>query len=244
MFDSFFFNSNSAPICKIGDKNIAMILKNGTSSLKKLAGDNGYEITSVRADFDMGRTEDYFIDVYIRNPVDRYFSALDTVNRMYKLPVDTPTMDQVEVDQQRNGFFIDTHFYPQYWYMIAAYIQSSNSDNLYFRFHDFADIGQILSTVKENANPDKDLKSASNRQIIKRRYIYDLAIFHQLTGKTLNYPELLEFYSHTVRGHPRLAEYILKTSPKHHDADTQKKVDHYNQALDKISQLAKNIKRY
>lgn len=245
MFDVFLFNGYSSSICKIGDKNVAMILKNGTKSLEKFCRINGHTITSVKVDPDLDvENKDYIIDVYFRDPVDRYFSALNTVKDIYKLPNTVRTLDEVSKAENGNGFWFDNHFFPQYWFMISAYIESWNSDRVFFRFHDFNNIGEILGKVKENVGINKDLKSAANRHIVKQRYVYDAAIYHQLLGETLNYPELLDFFSKVTDGFPRVADYVAKTSPVNHAGDTQKKVDYYNQALDQLAEIAKKSKKY
>lgn len=246
MIDIFFINqSYGSKIYKINNQNILRILKNGTTSLEQYCRTNSCEITTVRDDFNPD--QDYYVDVYFRNPIERYFSAKETVKNMYKFSNSSlpPMLDEDEdvEDLTPRGFFLDSHFYPQYWSLLWAYVESYCSNRVFFRLHPFEDIDKVLNGLNLNKNNIQDHGGAINRKILKEKYIYDLEIYNHLLGKTLNYEELWDFLSFSEKTHPRIGNFIRLTNPRHHNLKTEEKINLYKNALDDITKIANKAKK-
>ena len=255
MIDPFLFRMPAAEIYKVNGKNILKIYKNGSSTLRDLcdASPKTCIHRDLELDFEEFDTKDlnkkYFLDVYLRNPVDRYFSAISTVKEIYGKEI--KTLDTNPLTTTNNGFFFDVHFYPQYWFIQQAYVDFGSNDKLYFRFHDLADLDKITGSKRSNVTPEsKKIKhSAGTRFIVKSSYVFDYILYQLCIGRTINYTELIKVYGEGLdsRYAGKLKHYIEKTSPENHDkmlASADDKIDHYNRALDQIVEIAKKSKKY
>lgn len=231
----FFSGGTNAEVAKINNKNVLIILKNGQTSIKKYCNENNHKLVALRDDFHAN--EPYIVDVYFRDPVRRYLSALTTVKELNR-----EIYDHVPMPHTRDYFsiekamFVDPHTYPQYWWLIHAYVMSFSSDNLYFKFNDFTKIGELVGDTHENqtrfknqfgrrVKTNKPVYQSLNKtemDAVDRRYYFDIKIYENLIGKTLNYNELMSCFAEWIdiepqssrKGWPRWAEFIKKHHPK------------------------------
>lgn len=256
--DPYFFPYISSNIARIGNANVSLMLKNASTSIKKLCDKHGYGYgLGCVSDF-FPRDDDFVVDVYFRNPVDRYFSALQTVLSIHSFKEqDVPLLHTV-IDKwdhhHPQSILMDPHFQPQYWYLNSLYVRSRCSNRLYFRFHDFVDISAVLGDINLNqSGADKTQYSAAHRTTIKHRYFYDCAIYNHFVGKTVNYEELTDQLSEILLGNqnsliipdkPLYAHYISKSNPKNSREKVQEKFDQYNQALEQIENICRKTKKY
>lgn len=258
MIDSFLFRMPAAEIYKVNGKNILKIYKNGSSTLRDLCSSSPdtCKHRDLELDFDEFDNKSidgkYFLDVYLRDPVDRYFSAVGTVKEIYGNNIHTLDMNPMtSVKTVNNGFFFDIHFFPQYWFIQQAYVDFGSNDKLYFRFHDLNELNKITGNKRSNVTPEsKKVKhSASSRFIVRSSYVFDYILYQLCIGKTMNYTDLIKVYGEGLdsRFAGKLKHYIEKTNPENHDkmlASTDDKIDHYNRALDQIAEIAKKSKKY
>ena len=255
MIDSFLFRMPAAEIYKLNGKNILKIYKNGSSTLRDLCKSSPESCNHTELELDFEKFDNksidgkYFLDVYLRNPVDRYFSAVGTAKEIYGK--DIHTLDMNPMATINNGFFFDIHFFPQYWFIQQAYVDFGSNDKLYFRFHDLADLSKVTGSKKSNVTPDaKKIKhSAGTRFTVKSCYVFDYILYQLCIGRTMNYTDLIKVYSEGLdsRYAGKLRHYIEKTSPENHDkllASSDDKTKHYNRVLEEIAQLAKKSKKY
>lgn len=231
----FFAGGTNAEIAKIGDKNILVMLKNGQTSIKKYCDENNHKLVALRDDFQEGKP--YVVDVYFRDPIRRYFSALTTVKETnHEIYDRMPLPHSYEYTSDEKKMFLDPHTYPQYWYLVHSYVMTWCSDNLYFRFNDFIKIGEVVGDIHENQTKNKNQfgrRVKTNKPVyqslnktemdaIDRRYYFDINIYKNLIGQTLNYNELMDHFSNWInsepqesrKGWPRWAKFISKHNPK------------------------------
>ena len=109
----------SSSICTIGNRHISVILKNGSSTLLRYAKENNITVGSIKDLYESANDKKVVIDVIIRNPIERYFSALSTVTKIYNLDKTVPTPEKVERHKDNSGTFLDIHYYPQYTFLTS-----------------------------------------------------------------------------------------------------------------------------
>ena len=226
--DPFFLpHSYSANVYLIKNRYVSVILKNGSSSLHQYASENNIQITDVKEIFseELNLNKKIVIDVVIKDPIDRYYSALHTVNDMYNLPDSVPTLERVKRHSSDTGIFLDNHFYPQYLFAIAAFVQSWCSTNLYFKFIDISELNNFVGDIRNNFRLNKQpYNDATEKHTIRQKYFFDMKIYNHLIGKTINFVELLDFFSQSIDEHftnenlhmPRWAHYLKQVNPENH----------------------------
>ena len=185
--DPWFFDRVDNNIVNIDGKFYSMILKNGTTSIEAKHGDRGVALRDVwlsRYDHASRIDKPFVVNVILRDPVSRYFSALDTVKKItehYNTGLGK-TMDLQErlTSSGNAGWYLDPHMFPQYWWLVNAYISTNCSPDLHFHFIPISDLDEILgNTKRKNISKQSYLKtsSASQRSIIKQRYNIENVLF-------------------------------------------------------------------
>lgn len=241
---------NSANVYLIKNRYISVILKNGSSSLHRYASENNIQMTDVKQLFseELNLNKKVVINVIIRNPIDRYYSALSTVKDIYNLPDSIPTLEQVERHSNNSGIFLDNHFYPQYLFAVSAFVQSWCNTNLYFKFVDISKLSSFVGNIHKNIRLDKSqiYNDVTEKHILRQKYYFDLRIYNHLIDKTVNFVELLDFFYHCMDNDynnknlhmPRWAHYLKQTNPENH-------VDNYHSEIAKYTSVFDNfIKEY
>ena len=237
----FFAGGPPGEIAKINGKNVAIILKNGQTSIRKFCEKNNHNIRLIRNDFadwqESNKDEPYVVDVYIRDPVRRYLSALTTIKNLHDDVYGNITLPHTyPFFGEEKHMFVDPHIFPQYWTIVHSYIMCWSNDNIHFRLNDFNSIGELVGNVHENqtvftnrsTRRVKEFKpvyqplNKAELDTVERRYYFDIKIHENLLGKTLNYKELMTYFANWVntespesrKGWPRWAKFIEKHHPK------------------------------
>ena len=244
----------AANIYTIGNRHISVMLKNGSSTLHQYAKENNIPIHDVKELFEPVGDKKIVIDVIIRDPVDRYFSALDTVTDIYKLDKTIPTPEKVDFLASNSGIFLDNHYYPQYTFLISSFVQSWCSNNLYFRFIDMSELKELVGDIHSNSRPlsKKYKPNVVEKNIIKQKYYFDMKIYGHLMGQTLNYIELLDFFQEFMEkkyaGQPKLhlprwIHYLNQISPKNHVDNFQDEIAKYKNVFDNFTSEFEKINK-
>lgn len=259
--DPWFWDIVFDQVVEIDNEYYSMILKNGTSSIENYVGHRGISLKQIWMEKfgdspNSEPDEPFTINVIWRDPVSRYFSALRTVqviNEKYNITANR-TMDQVPrkgPTTDSYGWYMDPHMHPQYWYLVNTFIYCNCSEKLRFKFMSINDLDKIIGKERKNASSEKPNTSASQRTIIKERYTIDLITNNYMIGETFNFPEWMEFlcdnltkyYNNNKRiNYPRYKNFYHLTNPKYSVSNFNKKMEKYNESLEKIAELAKNSK--
>ena len=180
---------------------VYLIQKNGNSRLRlQQARDNLAVITN-----DEIRALDC-VDVYIRNPRDRYVSGINTY--LQHLQRDYPELDPSTAFWFAKRYkFLNTHYLPQFHWLanLARYLGNDTK----IRFRNFKDFGAITD-FKSRANvtpPNKDFVT----ELFKENHGIELwlyldQILLELAGQEFTWVELLEYYQ---KNYNNIIEHVL-----------------------------------
>jgi len=180
---------------------VYLIQKNGNSSLREQqAKDNLAVFTN-----DKIRTLDY-VDVYIRNPRDRYVSGVNTY--LQHLQRDHPELDSATAFWFAKRYkFLNTHYLPQFHWLanLARYLRSDTK----IRIRNFKDFGRITDFIFDaNIVPptqdfvDRLLTDNSGIEL----WLYLDQILLELAGQEFTWTELLDYYKNN---HKNIIEHVL-----------------------------------
>jgi hypothetical protein len=147
-----------------------------------------------------------YVDVYIRNPRDRYASGINTY--LQHLQRDYPELDPSTAFWFAKRYkFLNTHYLPQFHWLanLSRYLRNDTK----IRFRNFKDFGAITD-FKSIANvipPSKDFVT----ELFKENHSIELwlyldQILLELAGQEFTWSELLEYYQ---RNHKNIIEHVL-----------------------------------
>jgi len=180
---------------------VYLIQKNGNSSLRaQQARDNLAVFTNNQI-----RTLDY-VDVYIRNPRDRYISGVNTYLQF--LQRDHPELDfDTAFWFARRYKFLNTHYLPQFYWLanLSRYLRSDTK----IRLRDFADFDGItdlkhLPSIVPAAKQFVDRLFDGNDDI--ELWLYLDQILLDLAGQEFTWAQLLDYYKNN---HKKIIEHVL-----------------------------------
>ena len=258
--DPWFFDRVDNNIVEIDGEFYSMILKNGTTSIDAKLGNRGFPLR----DFWLEKyghaikiQTPLVVNIILRDPVARYFSALSTTKKItdhYNTGIGQ-TMDVQErmTSSGNAGWYLDPHMFPQYWYLINAYISTNCSKDLHFRFVPIGDLDKILGNTKRKNVSNKsflEISSASQRSIIKQRYNIDLQTWNHMLYKTMNYEQWVEEICSNIRTYfndikltfPRYQHFYNQTNPMKNVDNFNSSIKSFNETLEKIEEITKNSK--
>jgi hypothetical protein len=180
---------------------VFLVQKNGNSSLRaQQTRDNLAVFTN-----DEIRALDY-VDVYIRNPRDRYVSGVNTY--LQHLQRDHPELDPATAFWFAKRYkFLNTHYLPQFHWCanLARYLRRDTK----IRIRDFQDFGCITDfTFDANiVPPTRDFVNqllTNNTDI--ELWLYLDQILLDLSGSMFTWDELVEYYH---CNHKNIIEHVL-----------------------------------
>lgn len=168
------------------NQKVFLIEKNGSSSLRKAAYHLRLNILKNQELFDLDK-----VDVYIRNPRDRYVSGVKTY--LEHLHRDHPKLDQNTAKWFVKEYpFLNRHYLPQFHWLLN--LRRFINGNCQIRFHDFNDFGNITS-VHENASIiDSTLTQELLSQTNIELWIYLDQILLDLAGNSMTWEMLVDHY--------------------------------------------------
>jgi hypothetical protein len=180
---------------------VYLIQKNGNSSLRRQQErDNLAMFTNDRIS-----ALDH-VDVYIRNPRDRYVSGVNTY--LQHLQHDHPELDFSTAFWFAKRYkFLNTHYLPQFHWLanLSRYLRSDTK----IRLRNFQDFGKITDFQgKAGVNPPSHefvnnlLTNNSNIEL----WLYLDQILLDLAGKEFTWDELIEYYR---TNHKNIIEHVL-----------------------------------
>lgn len=183
------------------DQWVYLIQKNGNSSLRfQQTRDNLAVFTNNQI-----RALDY-VDVYIRNPQDRYVSGVNTY--LQHLQRDYPELDLSTAFWFAKRYkFLNTHYLPQFHWLanLARYLRSDAKIRIR-NFKDFSNVTDInrralvIPPTQDFVN--KLMKDNHNIEL----WLYLDQILLELAGQEFTWSELLEYYQ---RNHKNIIEHVL-----------------------------------
>ena len=147
-----------------------------------------------------------YVDVYIRNPRDRYVSGINTY--LQHLQRDYPELDPSTAFWFAKRYkFLNTHYLPQFHWLanLARYLRN----NTKIRFRNFKDFGAITD-FKSRANvipPSKDFVTElfkENHEI--ELWLYLDQILLELAGQEFTWTKLLDYYQ---KNYKNIIEHVL-----------------------------------
>jgi hypothetical protein len=180
---------------------VYLIQKNGNTSLRfQQARDNLAVFTN-----DEIQTLDY-VDVYIRNPQDRYVSGVNTY--LQHLQRDHPELDSATAFWFAKQYkFLNRHYLPQFHWLanLARYLRSDTK----IRLRDFKNFDTItdLKRWPRVVPPSKEFVEqlfADDNDI--ELWLYLDQILLDLSGSMFTWNELLEYYH---CNHKNIIEHVL-----------------------------------
>ena len=147
-----------------------------------------------------------YVDVYIRNPRDRYVSGINTY--LQHLQRDYPELDPSTAFWFAKRYkFLNTHYLPQFHWLanLARYLGNDTK----IRFGNFKDFGAITD-FKSRANvtpPNKDFVT----ELFKENHGIELwlyldQILLELAGQEFTWTELLDYYQ---KNYKNIIEHVL-----------------------------------
>ena len=180
---------------------VYLIQKNGNSSLRiQQTRDNLAVFTN-----DQIRALDY-VDVYIRNPRDRYVSGVNTY--LQHLQRDHPELDPATAFWFAKRYkFLNTHYLPQFHWLVnlSRYLRGDTK----IRFRNFKDIEKLTAyndrawvTPPTEEFVNELLKDNHNIEL----WLYLDQVLLDLAGQEFTWTELLEHYQ---RNHKNIIEHVL-----------------------------------
>jgi len=180
---------------------VYLIQKNGNSSLRiQQTRDNLAVFTNDRV-----QVLDY-VDVYIRNPRDRYVSGVNTY--LQHLQRDHPELDLSTAFWFAKRYkFLNTHYLPQFYWLanLSRYLRSDAK----IRFRNFKDFGAI-TTFKCRATVIPPTQDFVNRLLTDNSgielWLYLDQILLELAGQEFTWSELLDYYQ---INHKSIIEHVL-----------------------------------
>jgi hypothetical protein len=180
---------------------IYLIQKNGNTSLRyQQARDNLVVFAN-----DQIRALDY-VDVYIRNPRDRYVSGVNTY--LQYLQRDHPELDPSTAFWFAKRYkFLNTHYLPQFHWLanLSRYLRSDAKIRIK-NFQDFSNVVDVRHQLKvKTATKDFATELLKNDHNIEL-WLYLDQILLDLAGQEFTWAELLEHYQHN---HKNIIEHVL-----------------------------------
>ena len=180
---------------------IYLIQKNGNSSLRLQQKRDNLSIFVN----DEIRTLDY-VDVYIRDPKDRYISGINTY--LQHLQRDHPELDFSTAFWFAKRYkFLNTHYLPQFHWLanLAQYLQVDAKIRLrnFQNFDSIVDIKSRAGIIPADVDfVHKLMKDNHNIEL----WLYLDQILLDLAGKEFTWQELLEYYHNN---HKNILEHVL-----------------------------------
>ena len=181
---------------------VYLIQKNGSSSLRiQQSRDNlAVFVNDKINDLD-------FVDVYIRDPRDRYINGINAYLQFLKR--DHPELDyNTAFWFARRYKFLNTHYLPQFHWIanLSRYLHS----NAKIRFRNFQDFGKV---ARINAKPIGIVAPSINfiETLFKDDTDIELWLFLDqilldLAGQEMTWSQLLDYYQ---RNHPDVIKHVL-----------------------------------
>lgn len=180
---------------------VYIIQKNGSSSLSHQQSQDNLRILVN----DQIRQLNY-VDVYIRNPLDRYVSGVNTY--LQHLQRDYPELDSFTAFWFAKRYkFLNTHYLPQFHWLanLAGYL----SDDAKIRLRNFGDFDNITDfhsrALVEPPTPEFAHKLLKDDKQIEL-WLYLDQILLDLAGKEFTWHELLEYYK---TNHENIMQHVL-----------------------------------
>lgn len=183
---------------------IVPILKNGSTTLNTWKGESRWDKVNLDT---VDREEQYEITLFIRDPIERFWSAASQVFKDYlddygsdlgkrrHVPNDSTW---VLASACMHSFFIDPHLLPQFFTLLKCY---DHCPNAIITFHSHKDMPTVLgTTIHKNVTRTMTRregvvfmeKLGVNTNKIKQAYHPDQIMWNEFVGKTLHFDEVRE----------------------------------------------------
>ncbi len=170
------------------------IFKNGSSSIK---GDNPKFLAQKQI-----RDRVQHVEVYLREPFDRYVSGVQTFLR------NNPELDRETALAFVGRFlFFDRHFCPQFYWLVNL---ARLTKGCWITLNDMTELGDITENTWNVLARDQELYDRLNQ--IEKLHFYlgvDKVLFHELKGQCLTMPMIL---AHIKVNHSELYQEVIQRS--------------------------------
>ena len=180
---------------------VYLIQKNGNSSLRiQQARDN----LAVFTNDEISALD--CVDVYIRNPRDRYVSGVNTY--LQHLQHDYPELDSTTAFWFAKRYkFLNTHYLPQFHWL--ANLSRYMRNNAKIRIRDFGNLKKITDihdTAEVSPPSDEFVSKLLTNNTDLELWLYLDQILLDLAGQEMTWTELLEYYQ--IK-HKNIIEHVL-----------------------------------
>jgi hypothetical protein len=161
------------------------IFKNGSSTIFNYCKkNNDFYIVSIKEFYELNE-----ITVFIRSPIERYKSGLQTV--VHNLIRDYEFLDQETVSFMLQKYlFLDVHFLPQFHWLLN--LSRFIGADVPITFRHVEDINSIFLN-NNSCIPDKNKNISINEDNFSNLYLQLDEIIFNFIGSTLTFNELLNF---------------------------------------------------
>jgi len=168
---------------------IYLIQKNGSSSLRGIARRDNLSVL-VNQQLESLK----FVDVYVRNPKDRYVSGVNTYLQHFQR--DHPDLDPATAFWFAKHYkFLNSHYLPQFYWLVN--LSKHIGVNTKIRLRNFQDKGSVAAwNDKAGVEPPDDQfmnRLFENDKIIEL-YLFLDQILLDLIGNEFTWTELVEHY--------------------------------------------------
>ena len=172
------------------NQHIYLIQKNGSSSIRYLKRVD--DLVSVKNE-ELIQLD--YVDVYIRNPVDRYVSGANTF--LQYLERDHPELDQATALWFIKQFnFLNRHYLPQFHWLLnlSRFIRPDCKIRMR-KFSDFAEFVPVVKLPEDVADPASDFKKKLLADVgnIEHYFFLD-KILLTLSGTELTWKDIIKHY--------------------------------------------------
>ena len=170
------------------------IYKNGTRSLEQLAKTNSKYIHYVGAELSefLHQHNITEITVFLRDPLERIFSALHTHTNIYKIPIDT--IEEFLNSDKRRLPIQDEHTIPQFWYLLRA---AETNSELTFKLRSLSEMKMIDSNIGHlNKSSGINIRNFNlNKQALDTLdflYTEDIVMYNQFLNTTTTVDDIIK----------------------------------------------------
>jgi len=181
------FADQTILVDRISDTKYLLIHKNGSTSLEELANKNPNRYELHQADcLDKNKIEE--VVVFVRDPIERFFSGLRTQMELYKIPSSVIT-DMINRDNIVT--FFDLHTTPQFWKILGL----GKQYQVKFKLLPMSRLHTVDDTIKHLNKSLIDTRlELTNRALQRLDHFYteDIIMYNNFLNTVVSVDDIIE----------------------------------------------------